>query len=308
VFGERFVKELASEQIVEGLHFTFPELASLQKIEILENGFSSYVVLAADEYVFRIAKHTQAMQGHVLENQVLPRIEAYLPTRIPHPHWHQDPNDYFPFGVTGYRYIPGVPLSPKRLDQQNCQQIAQDLAAFLLALHEIPLQELQDCGLKKSADLQPRPDEVSEALALGLDKDEQRKVIDWWKAGLETESDRYTARLLHGDLWFENIILDGNLGGVVGVVDFESMLIGDIARDLAPLSYLGEKFLNLLVRTYREKGGRLDDDLPRRMRQAILEREVGGLIYALRYPESNELVDSLAKIRQLLVSMERSDY
>jgi hypothetical protein len=29
VFGERFVKELASEQIVEGLHFTFPELASL---------------------------------------------------------------------------------------------------------------------------------------------------------------------------------------------------------------------------------------------------------------------------------------
>jgi hypothetical protein len=66
--------------------------------------------------------------------------------------------------------------------------------------------------------------------------------------------------------------------------------------------------LNLLVRTYREKGGRLDDDLPRRMRQAILEREVGGLIYALRYPESNDLVDSLAKIRQLLVSMERSDY
>ena len=305
---QRFISHLGTQQILAGLRICFPHLSPFDEFELLEDGFSSYVVLVAGEYLFRIAKHVGARQGHLLERKVLPRITAHLPTRIPEPIWQQDPNDYFPFGVSGYRYIPGVPLTPDRLTELDGGAIARDLAEFLLALHEIPVHEVQDCGLTHSVDSHSLPEAVAAALAAALTGPEHEKLVDWWHAGFESMADQPTPRLLHGDLWYENIILAEDLTEVAGVLDFESMAIGDIARDLAPLRYLGDEFADLVVSAYREMGGTTGADLDLRLQRAALMRECAGLVHAVQFPESLEMTDSVAKLRKLLVSMELTDY
>lgn len=306
--GESFLKDLHPEKIITALRDSFPDLADYARtycneIELLGSGFGSQVVLFESTYIFRIAKHPQAMQGHLLERQILPRIAADLPIRIPEPIWQQQTNEHFPFGVSGYRYIPGIPFSPDHINRMDHQSIAQQLAEFLLALHQIPLAQVQDCGLRDAGLSGLLSDEIIAALAFALDKAEQNKLVSWWEAGLETVIDQFTPRLLHGDFWYENMILDENLKSLVGVVDFESMAIGDIAHDLAPLEYLGEEFTNLVVTAYRELGGTVENNLILRMQRALLLREFNGLVYAVQYPESLELADSLTKIRRLATSI-----
>jgi aminoglycoside 2''-phosphotransferase len=305
---KHFISNLDTQQILAGLRFSFPHLPAFDDLELMGDGFSSYVVLAAGEYLFRIAKHRQAMRGHLLESKVLPRIAADLPTSIPKPIWQQDPNDYFPFGVSGYRYIPGVPLNPDVVTDLDCGAIARDLAEFLLGLHEIPEQQVQDCGLGNRVDSRSLPDAVTAVLASALAGTERGKLVDWWHAGFESIVDQPTPRLLHGDLWYENIILAEDLTEVAGVVDFESMAFGDIARDFAPLRYLGDEFADLVVSAYREMGGVTGPNLALRLQREALLREFAGLVYAVQFPESGELTDSVAKLRKLLVSMELADH
>ena len=51
-------------------------------------------------------------------------------------------------------------------------------------------------------------------------------------------------RLLHGDLWCENILLSPDLSHMVGVVDFEQIRIGDPVSEFAALRYVGDEFVD----------------------------------------------------------------
>lgn len=55
-----------------------------------------------------------------------------------------------------------------------------------------------------------------------------------------------TLYYIHGDLWYENYILNDN-NELVGIVDFEGSGMGDPAYDIAALYYLGTDFINKVL-------------------------------------------------------------
>ncbi len=118
---------------------------------------------------------------------------------------------------------------------------------------------------------------------------------------------RYTPALCHGDLWYENILVDdrsaadgaadGAATTVAGVVDFEGAAVGDPARDFATGFHLGAAFARAVLGAYQELGGVLDDGVEHRVRRLWEAREFDGLAFALQHDDAAEIRDALAKVR-----------
>jgi aminoglycoside 2''-phosphotransferase len=294
-----FLPELTLDQIQEGLQQTFPGLVSdSSSLNILNDGFSSYVILVADEFILRIAKQAEAMAGHFKERIVLPRLQKYLPIQVPQPIWQADPSDIFPFGVMGYRRISGIPFSLSLVPHVSLNRIAQDVARFLAALHNVPISEMSASDSRATHELESLQTEVMPTLHTHLVEQDYEKIGMWWESYLSNPvKDSFTPRLIHGDPWSENILLKETLDGVAGVVDFETVRLGDVAQDFAAQKYLGPSFLSQVMEHYQALGGELDQHFAIRLQGWSMLRELSGLRYAIRYPAAGELVDSLEKVR-----------
>jgi aminoglycoside 2''-phosphotransferase len=294
-----FLSNLDLDQIREGLQQTIPyPRPDSSRIKLLNDGFSSYVILVEDEFILRIAKHAEALAGHIKEQAVLPLLQERLPMQIPQPTWQVEPSDYFPFGAIGYRRVLGIPFSLSLAPHVKLDRIAEDLAQFLVALHNVPLDEMTALGLKIIDELESLQTEVMPILYSYLREEEYEKIRAWWERYLNNPvKNSFTPKLIHGDPWGENIILNETLDGIVGVVDFETVSIGDVAQDLAAQKYLGPDFLSRVIQHYQELGGELENHFVTRLQALSMLRELRGLRYAIRYPGSSELLDSLQKVR-----------
>jgi aminoglycoside phosphotransferase (APT) family kinase protein len=297
-----FLAELTFDQIKEGLQQTFPALMPrLGQLQFLNDGFSSYVVLMADEIILRIARHAEAMAGYMKEQSILPLLQKYLPVQIPQPILWAGPSDVFPFGVMGYRRISGIPLSLNLVPNVALNRVAQDLARFLVALHNVSLAEVSPLGFMENPGFEKLWMEVVPTLQMYLAEDEYEKIRMWCERYLgDNVKDSFTPRLIHGDPWGENIILNETLRGVVGVIDFETVAVGDVAQDFAAQKYLGKEFLSQIIELYQSLGGELGHHFTLRLQDWSMVRELRGLHYAIKYPASGELVDALQKVRNEL--------
>lgn len=126
-----------------------------------------------------------------------------------------------------------------------------------------------------------------------LDTTNYEKVLLWFKEYqnyLKTFNDFH---LIHGDLWYENYIINDN-NELVGIVDFEGSGMGDPAYDFAALYYLGDNFINLVLKNYKYT----NNDLKRRIEMLIRAREICDFVDTLEnYPEEiNGQIDKIKKV------------
>jgi aminoglycoside phosphotransferase (APT) family kinase protein len=280
----------------------FPDLGGVTPVGVLGAGFRSVAVETAEGRVFRIARNPAAAAGHAREARLLPVLRSRVPVAIPDPRWHAGPSEQFPFGVIGYPKLPGTPLSPALLPRADEAAIAAGLGAFLLALHRFPPEEAGALGLPgpgtRECELATLRGEVLPPLREALAAKEYRAVSRWWDAFLADERmGRYPPVVRHGDLWYENILVDAAGRTVIGVVDFEEAAIGDPAQDFATQLHLGERFAARVIDAYRALGGVLDAGLPHRLRKLWELREFGGIQFAVRYDDPVEFADGVRKLR-----------
>ncbi len=298
------------DMIAANLRAAFPAL-DVATTRMLGGGFRSLVVETDGGIVFRIARNQDAAAGYARETLLLPAIGPRLPVAVPDPRWSAGPSESFPFGVMGYPRLRGRPLQPRDLAAGNAARIARDVAAFLVALHRVPPRDVTALGLSDLPDPGDRVagwprlrDEVTPALRDVLTPREYGAVEQWWDGFLADDAmRRYTPALCHGDLWYENILVDDRGAAdngattVAGGVDFECAAVGDPARDFATQLHLGAPFARVVVRAYRELGGVLDDGVEHRVRRWWEAREFDGLRFALRHDDAAEFRDALAKVR-----------
>ena len=118
-------------------------------------------------------------------------------------------------------------------------------------------------------------------------------ILSWfneYKNYLLTFNDYH---FIHGDLWYENYILNDN-NELVGIVDFEGSGMGDPAYDIAALYYLGTDFINKVLSYYKYT----DEDLIKRVSMLIKAREIADFDDMVKnYPEEvEEQVDKIKKV------------
>lgn len=229
------------QQIAEALHA--PEMLSASVIDTGQNNH----VLASATLIVRVPRHGQAQGDLAWEARVLAALAPLLPLPVPATQLHAIGKHM----AAVHARLPGKPLlSLAGLGDGQQRELAHSLAAFLRALHTIPLDVLParaaDDHLAEWRDLFV---EVEAKVFPLVPHDIAVSIRERFESFLATGNERLRRTIIHGDFGTGNILVEG--GRVSGVIDFAGCAAGDPAYDFASLSAgLGGDFVALMEPHY----------------------------------------------------------
>lgn len=70
-----------------------------------------------------------------------------------------------------------------------------------------------------------------------------------------------TPALVHGDLWYGNILVDPGHTRILGLLDWEEMAFDDPSQDFATVRHSGDTFSDDVLAAYARAGGAIDAGL-----------------------------------------------
>ena len=290
------------EQLAHDLCRLFPDFNNLAPLKRLADGASSIVVEGAGGFVFRIGKNPESVDSYRHEAQLLPILRGHVDVPIPDPRWCAGPSEALPFGVFGYRKLLGESLQKKRIEALDWKKIAADVGTFMQQLHAVPLDCLKDVKLPdfhgKPSTLADIQAQVLPYLKLVLTAREYEVANQWMEQmQIDSQMQQYSPTLVHGDLFYANLLVDEVKSRITGVVDFENASIGDPAQDFATQYSLGQPFYDAVVDAYIKAGGHIDESLEYRMHQLRILRSIYGLLFFAETGDLIEFADSVYKLR-----------
>ncbi len=229
----------------------------------LDHGWDHAVVILDEAIVFRAPKaraYRDALADEVrLLRHLQPRVDVGIPD-----YTYESADGSF----AGYPLLPGRELdvaSFRALSDSQRERIADQLAAFLTAVHEVPKSTAREFGVSEP---DPRKDlddlrRDIEALVLPRLAPHEVPVVRAFLTEMAAESRSvHPTTLIHGDLSGEHVLWDAE-SQQVNIIDFSDRLIGDPALDFAYLHAYGSEFLEQVLKRYP---GPKDEGTPRRAR------------------------------------------
>lgn len=273
------LQELAS--FVEG---AAPDTAPVTPLWLVEVGFGNVVLETRSGIIFRLALTPDVAAAHARQCRVLPAISRIVTTAVPVPTWYWPALSAAPFGMIGYRRLRGDRVDTAALGSSGRQHLGRHVGRFLSELHTVPLNVLADAALPDfdpGAALTERDSEiVLDGLAPLVHRDELRLIGAWCERfhGY-LPADTHTRVLCHGDLWYRNLLVSQK-SELVGVLDWDAMVVSDPAWDLAPAHYLGPEFVRAVTAAYL--GAPRDPHLIPRSLNLLVLREILGAVWAAR--------------------------
>jgi aminoglycoside phosphotransferase (APT) family kinase protein len=199
-----------------------------------------------------------------------------------------------------YPKLRGEPLHTEMLERLDNALIAQSIAEFMAALHSVPVEDAVSWGVpaeNRTARLLAAADRVLPF----IHQDMRGAACTWREQFIEMPHPNVP---IHGDLWYENILIDPQTGRVSGILDFDATSIGDPAWDLATQLHCGQPFAKLVFHAYPFK----DATLWGRAEALFRLRPFEGLDWAVRNNDTAEFGDGLRKLQEagVLPGMTRS--
>lgn len=289
--------------LADALQRAFRDLPPIESLYRVGEGFGSSVleVEAGGTFMFRLGRHTASAQGYERERRLLPALAPHVPLAIPGPRWYTPPSPDFPFGALGYLKIAGTSLHPVHLTASTRPRLIDGIARFLVALHAFPTGEAMALGIPLW-DAQGEARE-QEANALALLR-ERLTPVEWacvaaWLHEFQRDPvmGDSRSRLIHGDLWHENVLVNRDGTALEGIIDFESARVGDIAQDFATLRYLGDDFAAAVLQAYIRRGGQPGLNIAQRIERFWEYRERPALVHLWQIGDTVEFEASIRKLR-----------
>jgi aminoglycoside phosphotransferase (APT) family kinase protein len=221
----------------------FPALEGAP-VEALATGWDNTVFLVGGEWVFRFPRRRIAVPGVEREIAVLPAIAPRVPLPIPVPRFAAGPSEVFPWPFWGARMIPGRELAEVRPADGDRTALAEQVGAFLRALHDPALAAEAGNGLAhdpmaradpalRAARTLPRLDAL---VRLGV-WERDRAVTDLLADARHRDAPGGEPVIVHGDLHVRHLLLDPG-GRAAGVIDWGDVCLADPAVDLS-IAYAG---------------------------------------------------------------------
>ena len=248
---EDLVARLIAEQ--------FPDWAGVPVTAVSPQGWDNRTFRLGDELSVRLPSAEGYTPQVVKEQRWLPRLAPHLPVAIPQPVAMGRPGAGYPFAWSVRRWIDGDVL--RGVHGPDDVVLAEDLAAFLVALRQVPAADGPPAGpltAHRGAPLDHYADEARRAFAQ-LDRGTAAGAAEVLDAALASRWDQEPV-WFHGDVAVDNVLVSG--GRVSAVLDFGCAGVGDPACDLGiAFTRLGRRGREVFRRAVD-----LDDDTWRRAR------------------------------------------
>lgn len=204
----------------------------VNNIRVLGSGLDSVAYLVNEEYIFKKSKHKEASENMKKEVSVLRYLEEKLPLEIPKIDFY-DEN----VSICGYKEIKGTILTPEiysLMSAKEQDQLAKDIANFLIQLHSLSLPNIENLELNIIDDY--RNDyEILKTMIYDKIPTKSKKYLDKLFSRILNDERiiKYTKVLCHNDLSCNHMVIRNNR--VVGIIDFGDVAITDRDKDFVYL-------------------------------------------------------------------------
>ena len=288
---------LSRETASAAIHACFPGVVT-DGLTHLGSGWDFDAYLTTDGWVFRFPRRAECaatldteLRLHELLARVLPPSVA-----VPAVELTAQPSAAFPHPFAGYRFIRGVAadaVSPSLLPVT-----ARSIGKALGAIHGVPESDARAAGVREMPADDPGRQRwldyrFAAAGALrGLDPVVDG-ALDWLQDHERRRPAEYPGplRLTHDDLSPDHLLVDPETGDLVGILDWSDAVLGDPARDFAPLvGWHGWSFADEVLRNYP---GEIDHGFRERLR--FMARVLSVLWLAEAREWTPDAVDDVAK-------------
>jgi aminoglycoside phosphotransferase (APT) family kinase protein len=216
----------------------FPEFASATIVPF-GSGWDNAAFLIDGRVVFRFPRRRIAAGLIEREVAILPHVAPRLPLAISAPHFVGAKSVEYPWVFAGYERIDGSTACSVVLSDVSRTALAEPLARFLRALHEVEPAALVTRGLP--------PDEIGRLDHEKRFRASRERIATLVASGHLEGDDVFTAwlaarppaaaedakcRLVHGDLYARHVLL-GDRAVPTGIIDWGDVHLGDPALDIA---------------------------------------------------------------------------
>ena len=241
---------------IQTLAQSYPDL-TIQTARLYNiDGQFNDLLIVNEALIFRFPRYAEGAKTLQNEFKFLNRIQGKLPQPIPNPIFTHFEDDSPAHTFIGYPILPGEPLWRETLQEMEdgpIQQLAEQLADFLLALHNIPIEELgwdlpTYDHLDKWIDLYA---EFRQHVYPLMRLDACEAMSRHFETYLNTPSlHSFPPALRHGDFGAGNLLIDPENKTLCGVIDFGFAGIGDPAMDIAAISTLEPRLFSHFQKVY----------------------------------------------------------
>ena len=244
---------------VDRMREVYPALA-VTTARLVPHGWSNHVLIVNEQLVFRFPRQAATLDARVREVAILRGLAGRTTLPVPDPIYTAWAPRRVGQVFMGYRLIPGQPLWRQTfaaLDEATRTRVACQLGTFLRELHDIPIGEAIAVELPVLARRErwTRLYERVQERLFPLMRPRARRAAAHLFESFLAEPTRFSFQLVltHRDFATSNILIDGAVPQVSGIIDFGSAGLADPAADCAGiLSAYGEPFLYQFLAVYPE--------------------------------------------------------
>jgi aminoglycoside 2''-phosphotransferase len=238
----------------------FPDL-NIENSVLIESGWDNHVLIINNEIVFRFPKNSIQVSKLLTEMRLLRSLKDF-PFEIPDYSYLVNEGDVF----GGYRLIHGNPLnSVKKLSDS----LLEDFGILFSYLWSIKPEKYSEIGVPIHSPvtwlkhLNGLISTFSDSLNRFIPADFFRSLKDL-SADILSDMDEKNLRLIHGDLYRENVRITDSGNHITGIIDWSDASFGDVALDIAAVSI--DFDLTDLFPILRRFNGLLNENIARRIR------------------------------------------
>lgn len=215
-------KALVSRLVAE----QFPEWASLTVEPVESSGTDNAMFRLGADLAVRMPRMTEAAETIVAEQKCVPLLAPHLPVAVPTPVASGKPAVGYPYPWAVCRWLPGT--NPSVDDLATPEQLAADLAAFILALRRIDPTDAPPSNRGGPLATPDEPTRASIAASDGLIDTNAATAL--WQDALDIPAWSGRPAWTHADLSPGNLLVrDGRL---TAVIDWGLVGAGDPGVDL----------------------------------------------------------------------------
>ncbi len=206
------------------------------------------------QYIVKMPHAKRGVSGIQVEKKITDLIRNKTSLEIPEIELHEQPQP-----IARYSKIAGETFDRKwyaKLPDEKKQDLAQQLADFLFALHSIDKQLPEVKAISFSPSWELNPEKIKQQLGDKTDlaiKASLKTVLDNHKKLEVAES---SLILGHFDIHGSNILVDKKAGTMTGIIDFGNCKIGDIHQEFSVMNLSSPDLAKSMLLAYQEKTGR----------------------------------------------------
>lgn len=272
-----------------------------KNIKFLNEGFRSKAYLLDKEYILLLGVNKKAFKSYKSDQAISEFLSKKIDTvLIPKDIRLIEPSeDLFEFGGELYQCIKGKIFNIDKKDNYNLTKIAKDLANFLNELHNINVYDFNPTFSPERYKQEEKKLLARNIMLLKkiLPSSDINKLKKWRDKYFEILENTENFSVIHGDFWYENYIISEDNQNLVGIIDFENTTIADPMTDLAPILYIGKKFLTQLLKDYQLPYKNIYE----KIKVLSERREIVSFQHIYKYCDKEEIDEQIKKIYKLKI-------